>query len=146
MMPDYLLLLYRSDAEAGRPERRAERPLWAELNQSLREAGLLVSDACLHPVATATTVRALAGEVELTDGPFAVTKEVPAGFYLIRCADLDEAVEQADRLPLARYGSIEVRPVADPGPPPPDQVGAHPAGDDQPSGRDGSSGGAATAA
>jgi hypothetical protein len=116
MMPHYLLLLYRTDAEANSPDRKAEGPLWEELNRSLREAGLLVSDARLRPVATATTVRVRGGEVELTDGPFATTKEVLAGYYLIRSADLDEALQHAARLPLARYGSVEVRPVADPGP------------------------------
>jgi hypothetical protein len=124
MMPDFLLLLYRSDAEASDPERKVEGPLWEELNQSLRDAGLLVSDARLHPITTATTVRVRGGEVELTDGPFAMTKEELAGYYLVRCSDLDEALRQAARVPLARYGSIEVRPVVDPLPPPPDIEGA----------------------
>jgi hypothetical protein len=123
MMPHYLLLLYRTDAEAGSPERKAEGPLWEELNRSLREAGLLVSDARLHPVTTATTVRVREGEVELTDGPFATTKEVLAGYYLIRCGDLDDALKHAARVPLAGYGSVEVRPVADPGAPRPDEEG-----------------------
>jgi hypothetical protein len=52
-------------------------------------------------------------ETELTDGPFAVTKEILAGYYVLDCPDLDEALKQAARLPLARYGSIEVRPVLD---------------------------------
>jgi hypothetical protein len=116
-MPDYLLLLYRTDDEARSPERNAEGPLWEELNQSLREAGLLISDARLHPVATSTTVRVRGGAVDLTDGPFATTKEVLAGYYLIRCADLDEALRQAARVPLAHYGSVEVRPVVGPGEP-----------------------------
>jgi hypothetical protein len=113
-MPDYLLLLYRTDDEARSPERKAEGPLWEELNQSLREAGLLISDARLHPVATSTTVRIRGGSVDLTDGPFATTKEVLAGYYLIRCADLDQALRQATRVPMARYGSVEVRPVVTP--------------------------------
>src|SRR5215475_2660990 len=120
MMPDFLLLLYRSDAEAIDPERKVEAPLWEEFNQSLRDAGLLVSDARLHPVTTATTVRVRRGEVDLTDGPFAMTKEELAGYYLIRCSDLDEALRHSARVPLARYGSIEVRPVVDPRPPAPD--------------------------
>jgi hypothetical protein len=122
VMPNYLLLLYRSEAEAERAERKADAPLWLEVNESLREAGLLVADARLHSAATATTVRVRAGELELTDGPFAMTKEVLAGYYLLECADLDEALRQAARLPLARYGSVEVRAVADVAPAPPDEL------------------------
>ena len=55
------------------------------------------------------------GETEITDGPFAVTKEVLAGYYVLECADLDEALAQAARLPMARWGTIEVRPVVTPG-------------------------------
>ena len=51
------------------------------------------------------------GETEITDGPFAVTKEVLAGYYVLECADLDEALRQAARLPMARWGTIEVRPI-----------------------------------
>jgi hypothetical protein len=58
-------------------------------------------------------VRVRDGETELTDGPFAVTKEVLAGFYMLECRDLDEALKQAARVPLARYGSVEVRPIMD---------------------------------
>lgn len=86
-------------------------PLWTEVTDSLREAGLLVANAPLRGTDTATTVRVRDGETDLTDGPFAVTKEILAGFYLLECADLDEALRQAARLPTARYGSVEVRPV-----------------------------------
>ena len=117
-MPDYMLLLYQPDA--GESERRpgdrwAEMPVWLEVTESLRKAGLLVANAPLHSVATATTVRVRGGEAELTDGPFAVTKEVLAGYYVLRCADLDEALRHAARLPTARHGSVEVRPIIDPG-------------------------------
>jgi hypothetical protein len=115
-MPNYLLMLYAPEAEpAEQAEREAELPLWFELNESLREAGLLVAAGRLRPVATATTVRVRAGETELTDGPFAVTKEVLGGYYVLECRDLDEALEQAARIPLASYrgGSVEVRPIMD---------------------------------
>jgi hypothetical protein len=113
-MSKYMLLLYAPEAdEAEQAERWAELPLWLEVNESLREAGLLVSNDPLQPVATATTVRVRDGETEMTDGPFAVTKEVLAGYYLLECPDLDEALKQAARLPLARYGSVEVRPIMD---------------------------------
>ncbi len=115
-MPNYLLMLYAPEVgPAEQAEREAELPLWAELNESLREAGLLVAKGRLHRVAAATTVRVRDGETELTDGPFAVTKEVLGGYYLLECRDLDEALEQAARIPLARYrgGSVEVRPIMD---------------------------------
>ena len=112
-MPEYMLLLYGSESadEAERAERWAEMPLWDEVNASLRAAGVLVAHAPLHSVATATTVRVRDGETELTDGPFAVTKEVLAGYYVLDCADLDGAIRHAARLPWARYGSVEVRPI-----------------------------------
>src|SRR5215471_13318714 len=108
-----MLLLYASESadEAERAERWAEMPLWVEVNASLREAGVLVKNGPLHDVATATTVRVRGDETELTDGPFAVTKEVLVGYYVLDCADLDQAVRHASRLPLARYGSVEVRPI-----------------------------------
>jgi hypothetical protein len=113
-MPNYMLLLYAPQAdEAEQAEREAEMPAWIELTDSLRDAGLLVSSGRLHPVAAATTVRVRDGETEVTDGPFAVTKEIFVGYYLLDCADLDEALKQAERVPLARYGSVEVRPVVD---------------------------------
>jgi len=112
-MASYMMLLYRSDGEAAEAARsEGESALWDELNQRLQEAGLLVASGRLQPVDTATTVRLRNDEVELTDGPFAATKEALAGFYVLECADLDEAVAEAARIPLARYGSVEVRPVA----------------------------------
>lgn len=111
-MPQYMLLLYAPEVdEAERAERWAEMPLWDEVNASLRDAGVLVAHAPLHGVESATTVRVRGDETELTDGPFAVTKEVLAGYYLLDCADLDEAIRHAARLPWARYGSVEVRPI-----------------------------------
>jgi hypothetical protein len=112
-MPEYMLLLYGSESadETERAERWAELPLWDQVNASLREAGALVKHGPLHSVATATTVRVRGDETELTDGPFAVTKEVLAGYYVLDCPDLDEAIRHAARLPWARYGSVEVRPI-----------------------------------
>jgi hypothetical protein len=111
-MPEYMLLLYAPEVdEAGERDRWAEMPLWLEVTESLREAGVLVANAPLHPVGSATTVRVRDGEAELTDGPFAITKEILAGYYVLDCADLDEALTHAARLPTARYGSVEVRPI-----------------------------------
>ena len=115
-MSRYLVLLYSSEGEeAADRQRWSEMPLWLELTADLREAGLLVGNGALHRTDTATTVRMRDGEAELTDGPFAVTKEVLAGFYVLDCDGLDEAVRHAARFPTARYGSVEVRPIMDPG-------------------------------
>ena len=79
--------------------------------ESLRQHGVLHAAEPLYPVDTATTVRVRHGRVTVTDGPFAETKEQLAGFYLIEAADLDEALATAAKIPPAREGSIEVRPV-----------------------------------
>jgi hypothetical protein len=67
----------------------------------------------LEEISTATTVRVRGGEVVLADGPFAETKELIAGFDILECADLDEAIEVAGKHPVARIGSLEVRPFAE---------------------------------
>jgi len=79
--------------------------------EAAREAGVFVDGDGLQPVATATTVRVRDGERLLTDGPYAETKEQLGGFYMLECKDLDEALAWAARIPEARTGSIEVRPV-----------------------------------
>lgn len=113
-MSEYLLLLYAPDADEAEEARRwAELPLWNEVTDSLREAGLLIRNSPLHPATMATTVRLRNDETELTDGPFAVTKETLVGYFLLECPDLDVATAAAARLPTARYGSVEVRPVLD---------------------------------
>src|SRR5215216_1432342 len=114
-MPQYMLLAYEEELDpAGQAEREKELPMMLELHRSLREAGLLVGVQRLRSVESATSVRVRGGEAEITDGPFAVTKEVLAGYYVLECADLDEALAQAARLPMARWGTVEVRPVVSP--------------------------------
>ena len=76
-----------------------------------RKNGLLVAAEALEPIETATTVRVRNGRMSITDGPFAETKEQLAGFYLIEARDLNDAIQQAAKIPPAREGSIEVRPV-----------------------------------
>ena len=115
-MSRYLLLLYSPEGEESAERQRwAQLPLWLELTESLREAGLLVANGALHRTETATTVRVRNGETEMTDGPFAVTKEVLAGFYVLDCDGLDEALRHAARFPTAQHGSVEVRPIIGPG-------------------------------
>jgi len=76
-----------------------------------RQSGLLVAAEALQPVETASTVRVRGGRVTVTDGPFAETKEQLAGFYLIDARDLNGAIQVAAKIPPAREGSVEVRPV-----------------------------------
>ena len=79
--------------------------------EGLHKSGRLLAAEPLHPVETATTVRVRNGQVTMTDGPFAETKEQLAGFYLADAKDQNEAVQVAAKIPPAKNGSIEVRPV-----------------------------------
>src|SRR5262245_10327539 len=84
-----------------------------EYGAEVRESGHFIGGEALLPVNTATTVRVRDGRISTTDGPFAETKEQLAGFYLMEARDLNEAIQVASRIPPARMGSIEVRPVRD---------------------------------
>ncbi len=103
----YLCLVYL-DAERWSACNDAECAAYA---QQLGESGRLLAADALHATQTATTVRVRGGEVTLFDGPFAETREMLAGFYLVDARDLNEAIQLAARIPPARHGSIEVRPV-----------------------------------
>jgi hypothetical protein len=83
----------------------------AACGSELRDRGVLLAAEPLHPVDTATTIRVRNGKVLVTDGPFAETKEQLAGFYLIDARDLNDAIQVAAKIPPAREGSVEVRPV-----------------------------------
>jgi hypothetical protein len=114
-MAQYMLLVYEEEVDAAEQAVREQvTPTLVQLHASLREAGLLVGVQRLRSTESATSVRVRGGEVEITDGPFAVTKEVLAGYYVLECADLDVALEQAARLPMAGWATIEVRPVVSP--------------------------------
>lgn len=78
---------------------------------SIRDSGYCVASEALQPAETATTLRVRNGRLSVTDGPFAETKEQLAGFYLIEARDLNEAIQVASKIPPARVGSVEVRPV-----------------------------------
>jgi hypothetical protein len=79
--------------------------------EHLRNNGSLIAAEALQPIDTATTVRVRNGRVSVTDGPFAETKEQLAGFYLVEARDLNDAIQIASKIPPAREGSVEVRPV-----------------------------------
>ena len=83
----------------------------AACGDGFRQSGMLVAAQALQPVQTAATVRVRNGRVSVTDGPFAETKEQLAGFYLLEARDLNEAIQLAAKIPPAREGSIEVRPI-----------------------------------
>ena len=103
----YLCLVYLEDDKLHAvPDREC-----LAASERLRAGGQVVAAEALHPVATATTLRLRDGQMTMTDGPFAETKEQLAGFYLIDAADLDQAMTMAAQIPPVRTGSIEVRPV-----------------------------------
>lgn len=109
----YALVLYReSDAEQAlsESEREAAEAEYAELVRDVR----LVQAARLQPAEMATTVRVADGRTLVTDGPFADTKEVLGGIAVIEADNLDEAIEIAERIPAARHGGVEIRPLAQP--------------------------------
>ncbi len=84
---------------------------WAEFVQEISASGVLISNSGLAPVANATTVRVRNAKTLITDGPFAETHEQLGGYFLVECKDLDEAIRWAEKIPTAKYGSIEVRPL-----------------------------------
>jgi hypothetical protein len=84
---------------------------YVEFGKEMGERGILQGGERLRPTTDATTVRVKDGDVLTTDGPFAETKEQIGGFYVVDCKDLDEAIEVASKIPAARHGSIEVRPI-----------------------------------
>jgi len=103
----YLCLVYlESDKMRAVPDTECKT-----CGDGFRSRGILVAAEALQPVETATTVRVRHGKVAVTDGPFAETKEQLAGFYLIEARDLNEAIQAAAKIPPAREGSVEVRPV-----------------------------------
>jgi hypothetical protein len=107
----YLCLVYCEEAKL---HSLPDSPVDAECHaydQELGLSGYRVAAEALEPVRTATTVRVRNGNISVTDGPFAETKEQLAGFYLIESRDLNEAIQLAAKIPPARVGSIEVRPV-----------------------------------
>jgi hypothetical protein len=110
----YMLLIY-GDQDGWETLSEAERgemmQAYSSFSQELRDSGSLVAGDALEPTETATTVRVRDDETLTTDGPFAETKEQLGGYYLVEADSLDEAIGWAAKIPGARYGSVEVRPV-----------------------------------
>ena len=110
----YLLLIYRSEAELSRMEAAERQKMTADygaFTQSIVQSGHFKAGDGLQPTTTATTVRVRDGKILTTDGPFAETREQLGGYYLIEARDLDAAIGIAARIPGAKEGSIEVRPI-----------------------------------
>lgn len=110
----YLLLIYRSDetyVKMTPEQRKALSGEYGAFTQSIVQSGHFKAGDGLQPVSTATTVRVRKGKTLTTDGPFAETREQLAGYYLIEAKDLDDALAIAARIPEAKRGCIEVRPV-----------------------------------
>lgn len=110
----YMCLIYDSEqvlAAMGAKEQEQFMGEYFAFTQATQDAGVYVAGNALKEVATATTLRVRSGDTIHTDGPFAETKEQLGGYYLLECKDLDEALKWAARIPSAKTGSIEVRPI-----------------------------------
>ena len=110
----YVLLIYQNEAEHAQLSQEdlgAELGAYLALTEEMQHKGLLLNTAAIQPIHTATTVRVREGKTVISDGPFAETKEHLRGYVLLNCQDLDEVLALAPRIPAARYGSIEIRPV-----------------------------------
>jgi hypothetical protein len=112
----YLCLIYDDEKNAsGRSKSDADAFMgeYMAFTQGIRTSGHYLAGDALQPVQSATTVRVRNGKVTTTDGPFAETKEQLGGFYMIKARDLNDAIQVASRIPSARQGSIEIRPVVE---------------------------------
>jgi hypothetical protein len=113
-MMKYLCLIYSDETQWPKlPKEETDKMLaeYGAFGESIKQGGQFIAGHRLHPTNTATTVRIRDGKMSTTDGPFAETKEQLGGFYMIEARDLNEAIQIGARIPGARVGSIEVRPV-----------------------------------
>src|SRR5690242_6435150 len=110
----YLLLMYAAKsvtAEFSKEDWEAETQTWLKFNEEMEASGALISTSGIPRGAGTTTVRVRDGETLTTDGPFAETHEQLGGYFIFECKNLEEAVRWAEKIPTAKYGSIEVRPL-----------------------------------
>lgn len=111
----YMLLIHDSEKVWGTLSQDEQKQIMADyrrFTEEIRASGHYVSGSQLQPISTATSVRVRNGKRLVTDGPFAETREQLGGFYLVDAKDLDEAIGLAERLPSAKLGTIEIRPLA----------------------------------
>lgn len=112
----YLCLIYDEETKLdAMPQEEAEAFMgeYFAFTDDVRRSGHFVAGEALKPISTATTIRIRNGELSATDGPFAETREQLGGFYLIEARDLNDAIQVASRIPSARIGGVEIRPVVD---------------------------------
>lgn len=110
----YILLIYGDEDASFSPEEMGKSlQEYEDYTQWLRDTGKYIAGEALQPTQQATTVRSREGQTLTTDGPFAETKEQLGGFYLIEAENLDQAIAAAVKIPAARDGSIEIRPIVD---------------------------------
>src|SRR5579863_1988013 len=110
----YMLLIYQKETDAFQQDKAAMAKVYQEyqtLNEDLKKRGLFISNHGLKPHTAATTVKVRDGKTVTTDGPFAETREQLGGYYVVEAKDLDEAIGIAERIPSARWGTVEIRPV-----------------------------------
>ena len=110
----YLCLIYDDESKRGTmPKEQADAimPEYHAFTESIKKSGQYIGGEALQPAQNATTIRVRQNKVSTTDGPFAETKEQLGGFYLINAKDLNDAIQVASRIPSARTGSVEVRPI-----------------------------------
>jgi hypothetical protein len=112
----YMLLMYADQSIAPQfsaEEQQNVQRAWFDFMKEAKAAGVLIDNNGLAPVSSSTTVRVRSGKTLTTDGPFAETHEQLAGFSMIQCQNLDDAIGWAARAPMALYGSVEIRPLWD---------------------------------
>lgn len=112
----YMLLIYHEETAWDTLTEQQRQDIYSEyrrFSEDIVKSGNYISGSELHPVSTATSVRVRDGKQLATDGPFAETKEQLGGYYLVEAKDLDEAITLAVRIPSARVGTIEIRPLAE---------------------------------
>lgn len=110
----YLLMIYAAEDAGPQPGTDEFMQMIGEYQKFTEEVeakGVMVGGEPLESTTTATTVRVRSGQSQITDGPFAETKEALGGYYLLNCKDLDEAIHYAAKIPSAAFGSIEIRPI-----------------------------------
>jgi len=110
----YLCLIYGEESQRAKTSKEQNDAMFAEymaFTEDIKKSGHLLGGEALQPTASATTLRVRNGKVSTTDGPFAETKEQLGGFYLVEAKDLNDAIQVASRIPGAKHGSVEVRPI-----------------------------------
>lgn len=111
---DYLLMIYtdeKTDPKPGSPEFQQMLEDYGAFTKDVSDKKIMKGGNPLQSISTATTVRVRQGKANTTDGPFAETKEQLGGYYILDCQDLDEAISYAAKIPSAKHGSVEIRPI-----------------------------------